>query len=131
MQRMEHDDQPTCGKGLAANAVLPAKLAELMDARADVLERHTKALDLTDPNAQTELDAYTKLARGHRDVARELASLAEQMAGYRDLPMARHDPTVMVDPKGQMDAFRRFVAIERELLALLQAKLEGEEKLLR
>ncbi|HEV8638124.1 MAG TPA: hypothetical protein VG370_28250 [Chloroflexota bacterium] len=128
---MGSDDQPTCGKGLAANAVLPAKLAELMAERADVLERHIKALDLADPNARTESAAYAALARAHRDVAGQLDSLARQMAGCRDLPMARHDQAVMADPNGQMAAFRRFVAIERELVGLLETKLEGEERLLR
>jgi hypothetical protein len=128
---MEHDDRPTCGEGLAANAVLPTKLAELMAAQAEVLKRHTQALDLTDATAQKELDAYTRLERAHRGVASELASLAEEMASYRNLPMGRHDMTVMTDPKGQTEAFQRFVAVERELLALLQAKLEAEEKLLR
>jgi hypothetical protein len=131
MERMEHDDRPTCGEGLAANAVLPAKLAELMAAQAEVLERHTRALDPTDAAAQKELDAYTKLERAHRDVASELADLAEEMAGYRELPMGRHDMRVMSDPKGQMEAFRRLVAVERELLALLQTKLEAEGELLR
>jgi hypothetical protein len=131
MERMDHDDQPTCGEGLAANAVLPAKLAELMSARAEVLKRHTRALDLSDTAAQEELDAYTSLERAHRDVASELADLAEEMASYGNLPMGRHDMTVMTDPKGQMEAFRRFVAVERELLALLQKKLEAEEELLR
>ena len=131
MEQMEHDDRPTCGEGLAANAVLPAKLAELMSAQAEVLKRHTQALDLTDATTQKELDAYTRLERAHRGVASELASLAEEMASYRNLPMGRHDMTVMTDPKGQMEAFQRFVAVERELLALLQAKLEAEEKLLR
>jgi hypothetical protein len=126
MEQMEHGDRPTCGEGLAANAVLPAKLAELMAAQAEVLERHTRALDLTDATSQNELDAYTKLERAHRDVAGELADLAEEMARYRDLPMGRHDMAVMTDPKGQMEAFRRFVAVERELLEQLQAKLEGE-----
>jgi hypothetical protein len=126
MEQMEHGDRPTCGEGLAANAVLPAKLAELMAAQAEVLERHTRALDLTDATSQNELNAYTKLERAHRDVAGELADLAEEMARYRDLPMGRHDMAVMTDPKGQMEAFRRFVAVERELLEQLQAKLEGE-----
>ena len=131
MERMEHGDRTTCGEGLAANAVLPAKLAELMAARAEVLKRHTRALDLTDAAAQRELDAYTSLERAHRDVASELADLAEEMASYRELPMGRHDMTVMSDPNGQMEAFRRFVAVEQELLTLLQATLEAEEKLLR
>lgn len=130
MEQMQRDDPQTCGEGLAANAVLPAKLAELMAALAEVLKRHTRALDLTDANAQIELDAYTKLERTHRDVASELASLAEELASYRDLPMGRHDMTIMADSEGQMEAFQRFVAVEREILALLQAKLEAEEKLL-
>ena len=36
MEQMEHGDRPTCGEGLAANAVLPAKLAELMTAQAEI-----------------------------------------------------------------------------------------------
>ena len=127
---MEHDDQPTCGKGIAANAVLPAKLAELTAATAEVLERHTKALDLTDPAAREELEAYAALVRAHRAIAGELASLAQQMVGYRDLPMGRHDEAVMADPAGQADAFRRFVAAERELLVLLGAKVAEDEQLL-
>jgi hypothetical protein len=95
-----------------------------------VLKRHTRALELADAAAQKELDAYTSLERAHRDVASELADLAEEMASYRNLPMGRHDMTVMTDPKGQMEAFRRFVAVEQELLALLRATLEVEEKLL-
>jgi hypothetical protein len=49
MEQMEHGDRPTCGEGLAANSILPAKLAELMAAQAEVLERHTRALDPTRP----------------------------------------------------------------------------------
>ena len=131
MEQMELGDRPTCGEGLAANSILPAKLAELMTAQAEVLERHTRALDLTDASAQKELDAYSKLERAHRDVAGELADLGEEMAGYRALPMGRHDMTVMADPEGQMEAFRRFVAVERELMALLRTKLEAEGELLR
>jgi hypothetical protein len=121
---VEHDDPPTCGKGIAANAVLPAKLAELVAATAEVLERHTKALDAIDPAAREELAAYAALVRAHRAIAGELASLSRQMAGYRDLPMGRHDEAAMADPEGQAEAFRRYVAIQRELLALLSADLE-------
>src|SRR5437763_12151258 len=87
------DDQPTCGNGLAQNAVLPAKLAELLAAQAEVLERHMKALDGGDSNAQAEREAYTRLASAYTSTATELASLAEQMASYRDMPMPRHDPS--------------------------------------
>jgi hypothetical protein len=128
---MQDDDGPTCGKGVASNAVLPAKLAELMAARAEVLERHTKALDPADPAARQELDAYTKLVEDHRRVADELVDLARQMASYRGLLMGRHDLAVMSDPSGQAAAFRSFVEIERQLLGLLQSKLDEEDKLLR
>ena len=37
---MASDEGWTCGKGLAASAALPTKLAELTAARAEVLERH-------------------------------------------------------------------------------------------
>ena len=130
MQTTNTNDQPTCGKGLAANAVLPARLAELLAVQAEVLERHMQAVEPTDPNGQAELEAYTALARAQRASAAELAKLAEQMAGYRDLPMARHDVTVMTRPEGQMEAFRRFVALEQDIVALLRAKLQEEEKLL-
>ncbi len=132
MKQIEDDkDRQTCGQGLAANADLPAKLGELMAAQAEVLERHTGALDTSDPNAKREVDAYTSLVLGHRNVAGALRNLAQEMRSYRDLPMGRHDWAVMADPKGQMEPFRRFVAAERDLVALLQAKLPAEEELVR
>lgn len=122
--------QLSCGPGVAASADFPAKLAEVMTARAEVLDRHTKALDLSDPNAQTELDAYNRLVNAHRNVAKELTGLAEAMTQCRDLPPARHDLSVIQDPDGQKAAFRQFIAVERELLALLQSRLEAQEQLI-
>jgi hypothetical protein len=52
-------------------------------------------------------------------------------ANCRDMLMPRHDAAILSDPRGQMEAFQRFVAIERELVALLDAKLQREETLLR
>ena len=97
MEQMEHDEQPTCGKGLVANAALPTKLAELMAAQAEVLERHTRALDPADAAGNEELDAYSSLVRAHRGVASELASLAEAMSRCRDLPI---DKIVGIDARG-------------------------------
>ena|SRR5438128_6433378 len=127
---MSSSNQTTCGQGIAANSALPAKLAELIAARAQVLEHHMKALDLSDPPSHLESEAYAKLAAAHRSVAASLKTLSDQMASYRDLPMGRHDMAVMSDPKGQMEAFARFVAIERELLDLLRSKVESEEAML-
>lgn len=86
-----------------------------------------KALDLSDQNSRKEFDAYAKLARAHRDIADELESLAGHMAGYRDLPMGRHDEKIMANPQGQAEAFERYVRIERELSELLRAKIERDE----
>ena len=55
------------------------------------------------------------------------ATAPDRVAAYRDLPMARHDMQVMADPAGQIEAFRRFVALERELLELLGRKLEQDQ----
>ena len=127
---MTANAQPTCGQGLAANADLPARLADLLAARAEVLERHTRALDLADVSSRQEYDAYLELVRAHRDIAGRLARLAEAMAACRDLPMGRHDLAVMADPQGQLEAFRRFVALERQLVDFLSAQLEHEARLL-
>jgi hypothetical protein len=51
-----------------------------------------EALDLTDDHSREEHEAYRELARGHRKIAAELRATARRMAGYRDLPMGRHDP---------------------------------------
>jgi hypothetical protein len=123
---MSETEQMTCGKGLAANAAFPAKLAEVLDAQADVLERHLRAIDRADSNAAAEVAAYTQLSQDYRAVASELARLAEQMASYRDLAMPKHDPAEFTGPDGQMEAFGRFVALEQELLLLLHKKLEAE-----
>jgi hypothetical protein len=122
-------EQPTCGQGLAAHSALPAKLAELMAAVADVLENHTTALDLEDENARREQDVYRKLIAQHRQTAAELRSTAGDMASQRDLPMARHDPGVMSSPAA-LDALGKLVAVEEALLDLLQERVEQHRELL-
>lgn len=123
------DDQPTCGKGLAANAVLPAKLGDLSATMAQVLEAHMKALDLSDGKARTEQAAYQKLVQQYRTVAAQLHALATEMAGYRDLPMARHDPGAMV-AREPVEVFGHFVRREEELLELLRSRLDQDRGML-
>jgi hypothetical protein len=123
------DEQSTCGKGLAEHSVLPAKLGELTAAMAETLEAHQEALDVTDENARKELHAYVKLAQEFRCVAGQLQASAEHMAGYRDLPMGRHDQRAMAGPK-VLDAFTKFVRFEQELLALLRQAVERDQKML-
>jgi hypothetical protein len=123
------EDEPTCGKGLAEHSVLPAKLGELTASVAEVLEVHTNALDLSDENSRKERDAYLELAKQHRETAARLQATARQMAGYRDLPMGRHDPEMMSGPE-PLAAFEKLVRIEQELLTMLQKRLEQDRQML-
>jgi hypothetical protein len=123
------EQQQTCGKGLAQNAVLPARLAAVTTALADVLEAHVKALDLDDEHARLEHDAYTKLVDEHRDAAARLRAVAERMAGYRDLPMGVHDERAMTGPE-PLAAFEGFVAMKRELRGLLEEQDIQDQRLL-
>lgn len=126
---MSAPDGQTCGKGLAENSVLPAKLGELISAMAGNLEVHRKALDLTDPNSRAEYDAYEKLLKELRQIAAQLSVTANHMAGYRDLPMGRHDERAMMHP-GVREAFEKFVRHKHELLKLLEQTEEQDNKLL-
>lgn len=123
-------EEPSCGKGLAANAALPAKLGELTTSVARVLETHTKALDLEDDNARQEYDAYVELVQHHRRVAAEMHALGERMASHHDLPMGRHDVEALSSPEA-VDVFEKLVTLEQELLSLLDERLEQHRPLLR
>lgn len=127
---MVASEQQTCGKGLAENSALPAKLGELLSAMAGNLEAHRKALDLTDPNSRAEDEAYEKLLKQLRQIAAQLSLTANEMAGYRDLPMGRHDQEAMTHPRVG-EAFQKFVQHKRELLELLEQTEERDGKLLK
>jgi hypothetical protein len=122
-------EEATCGKGLAANAALPAKLGDVMHSVARVLESHTKALDLEDDSARQEYNAYVRLVEQHRRMAAELHALGQEMVSYRDLPMGRHDPEAMSNTEAA-DVFERLVIVEQELLSLLERRLQDHRPLL-
>jgi hypothetical protein len=123
------EEQPTCGKGLAAHAALPQKLGELTDSVAEILELHMETLDVADENARIEHAAYSELVNGHRRIASELLATAEEMVGRRDMPMGRHDESALADPR-HLAAFARFVGLEQELVSLLQDRLSEDRKML-
>jgi hypothetical protein len=123
------DEQPTCGKGLAENAVLPAKLGDLIAAVGEILEAHVPSLDLTDQRSRKEHEVYRRLVEDHRQAALQLATIAGQMAESRDLPMGRHDEAVMASPAVR-NSFQRFVHLEQELLTILQRRLARDQQML-
>jgi hypothetical protein len=126
---MSASEQQTCGKGLAENSVLPAKLGELISAMAGNLDVHRRALDLTDQNSRTEDDAYEKLLKDLRQIAAQLSVTASEMAGYRDLRMGRHDQKAMAHPRVE-ETFEKFVQSKRELLKFLEQTEERDNQLL-
>lgn len=122
-------EHPTCGQGLAWNAPLIAKLGALTNAMADNLEVHMRALDPGDESSRREHAIYRRLAESQRRAAAGLASIANEMAAAEDLPMGRHDMDAMTAPAvGQ--AFLGFVTAERDLLSLIQSRLEQDHRML-
>ena len=122
-------DQLTCGKGLAENSALPAKLGDLTESTAEILEIHMGALDLEDNDSRREHEAYRELVKDHRRIAAALRETARRMAGYLDLPMGRHHTSVMSSRRA-FEAFEKFVKLEEELLAMLQKRLETDRRTL-
>src|SRR5687768_6834186 len=123
------DEPRTCGKGLAERSALPARLSALVAAIADMLERHQQTLDLTDDNARAERTAYQQLASDYRYLATELRATADRMAGYRDLPMARHHAAALVAPDIR-EALANLVERERDVAAILEMWIEEDQAML-
>lgn len=122
-------DHPTCGEGLAENAVVPATIAEIITSLSAVLAAHLKALDLGDDISRREHAAYSELANAYAEIGNSLHGAAERMSRYRDLPMGRHDMQAMTASE-PVEAFARFVKAEEQLLASFQARLPGDQAML-
>jgi hypothetical protein len=126
---MDTTEQPTCGKGLAENSILPQSLGRVISAMAENLAEHMKALDLHDSNSKVEHDVYERLVGQLRQAAAELHVTASEMAGYRDLPMGRHDEHALIRPVIR-EAFENFVRHKQELSTLLQQTAARDKQLL-
>ena len=112
------DEQPaTCGEGLAANAVVPEKIAALFSAMADLLQNHTRSLDVGNANARLENDAYEHLVTDQCAIASTLRALGAKMKGYRDLPPTPHDMRVLADQRS-VDVFGAFIGAEEKSTSL-------------
>lgn len=123
------DAPPTCGRGLAEHAAIPAALGAVVAALARNLEVHQTTLDLDDANSRREHQAYVELAAEHRITADRLMKSARQMASYRDLPMGAHDTRALSDAR-VVEAFRSYVEAEEALLELLQEAVDRDRKML-
>src|SRR5689334_10091614 len=126
---MTEVDQPTCGKGLAENSILPEQISKVIAAMAENLESHMQALDLTDKISSGEYTAYEKLVKELKQSALQLHLTANQMAGYRDMPMGRHNMKEMTHPRVR-DAFERFLKEKRDLFSLLERTMQRDNQIL-
>jgi hypothetical protein len=116
------EEPSSCGQGLASQATMPARMADVLNGVADVLEHHMTALDRGDPAGAQEHDGYGVLVSDHRQVAEALAALADQLAGSHDLPMGRHDEQVLMSDTA-VQTLEALVHAEADLLALLQRQV--------
>jgi hypothetical protein len=121
------EEQQTCGRGLAENAALPARLAGMIEAMADVLRVHLQALELDDEAAREEHAVYLHLVEEQRQAGGRLRAVAAEMAAARDLPMGRHDTETMRSPEVG-DAYQRFVEARTELADLLGQMAERDQR---
>jgi hypothetical protein len=116
-------EEQTCGKGVAANAVTPERMGRVLEATAAVLENHIRALSADDPNGRLEIEAYERLVREHRAAANGLATLAEIMRSYRDLPPAPHDMAPLMDA-ASVGTLAELVEAQRDLGELMQLRAD-------
>lgn len=131
-------EQQTCGRGLAAQAELPANLAALFIALAQNLDAHLPTLVMDDANAQAERYAYVKLGGEMRRLAAALQGLARHLAEAGELPVARHDflfeARVPHDARmlsqAIVGAFERYVGTQRSVAELLAARVTRDARML-
>jgi hypothetical protein len=123
------EEEPTCGRGLAQNSVVPAALAAVAAGLAQNLEVHRRALDPDDADAVAERDVYERVGRSLRSATVDLQAAAAKMASAADLPMGAHDMTVLTTTD-VLDAFQGYVATEDDLRRLLEARRADNEQML-
>jgi hypothetical protein len=122
-------EQQTCGQGLADHSMVTAKLGELTALTARNLELHMQTLDRDDENSKREYDIYQRLVNQHGEIAERLMKAANEMAGYHDLPMGKHDEEKMKSAK-VFDAFENYIKLEQELIAILNDRLVKDQELI-
>ena len=122
-------DEPTCGKGLAKNAVVPERMARLLQATANVLENHIRSLNRKDSSGNREIEAYERLVRDHRAAAIQVDALAEAMRSYRDLPVAEHDMSALGDARS-VDVMDALVRADEALLSPVRDRAAAHGEML-
>lgn len=122
-------EQHTCGKGIAARSPLPARMADVANAMAEIFAFHQKSLPLNDDAAAAELRTYARIEEQLRSIAAFLQSLAQTMADAYAMPMAPHDFSVLATAENA-GTFGRFIASEQQLFEYLREAVEKDRAML-
>lgn len=87
-----NDDEPCCGRELAASAEVPEALGALMNHVAMNLDAHAAWVGSNSEAARLERDAMTLVAREYRAIGSAAARAAAVMRSFAELEPAPHDP---------------------------------------
>jgi hypothetical protein len=108
--------EKTCGQELAASAVVPELIGELMRHVAVNLRAHAKWVGDRTDEARAERDAMTSVAEHYERLARAAEDAASKMRSLNDLAAAPHDPATF-----DLSEFRRWM---REKIRMQRALAE-------
>lgn len=116
------EEQPTCGQGLAAHALVPQLIAALMNATSDNLIAHLPMLVAGDADTQHERSVYERLSGMHLEAAAMLDAIATEMKEQHDMRMGQHDVETM-SHENMSKALESMARAEAQLVAQLEVQL--------
>jgi len=119
----------SCAAELAESAIVPEKVAELMQHVAFNLEAHAAWVGDAVDAARQEQAALLSVAEGYRAIATAGFSAAACMRGLADLPPAPHDPARW-DRAAFVRWMREKIVLQRALAQLLLEHAEASERVL-
>ena len=124
--------EKTCGQMIAEKAVLPAKMAEVMQAVTDMMDAHAKyMLTNKDKDSKKEAAALQKLAKEHKALSASFKKTADGMKKLADLPGAPHDMgKMMADPAIQA-SMKAMLQTHKDMAALLQKEVTEMEGMMK
>jgi len=119
----------TCGTELAEDAVVPERLALLMQHVAENMEAHARWVGTRTVEAQAEHDSLLKLAADYRRIAAAATQAVSTMRGMRNLKPAPHDPALW-DRQAFTQWMRKKIDIQRAFAHLILEHTETSERIL-
>lgn len=119
----------SCGAELAESAVVPEKIAELMQHVASNLEAHAAWVGDSVEAARQEREALLSVAEGYRAIAAAGFGAAAFMRGLAELPPAPHDPARW-DRVSFVRWMREKIVLQRAVAQLLLEHAEASERVL-